>query len=80
MAICEICKQEMMTSDGCVSSRLFIDGQLYNRLQVRERICSDCGAKASFYHHFGCDQEVCQRCGNQLLLFNCENVGIEICE
>ena len=80
MAICEICRQEMSSSDGCLTEKLYIDGNWYKRLSVMPECCPDCGAKKGFYHYFVCDQEICPKCGKQLLLCECKDVGIEISE
>ena len=33
--------------------------------------CGDCGAKKGEYHWDGCDQEYCPKCGEQLLMCEC---------
>lgn len=45
MAICEICRQEMSSSDGCLTEKLYIDENWYKRLSVMTECCPDCGAK-----------------------------------
>lgn len=80
MAICEVCKKEMSLSNGCIPARLFINGIAYERVLVKVETCPDCGAKYGFCHHFGCDQEICPKCKRQLLMCDCEDVGIEIYE
>lgn len=80
MAICEICRQEISSSDGCLTEKLYIDENWYKRLSVMTECCPDCGAEKGFYHHFGCDQEICPKCGKQLLLCECKDIGIEINE
>lgn len=70
----------MKNSDGCIGNDLIIDGKRYKRIKVSLPICPDCGAKYDFYHHFGCDQEICPCCGKQLILCGCEDIGIEITE
>lgn len=35
-------------------------------------VCGDCGAAYGYYHHVGCDCEICPKCGGQLLSCDCE--------
>lgn len=80
MAVCDICKQDMENTTGCVGNDLVIDGKHFKRITVAQKQCPDCGALNGFFHHFGCDQEICPCCGRQLLLCSCEDIGIEIIE
>ncbi len=80
MAICDVCNKEMNTADGCIGEKLLIYGKHYQRIKVVQEVCPDCGAKRNNIHHFGCDMEICPKCGSQLLMCNCEDVGIEITE
>ena len=79
--ICEICGENLNLSKGCSVSKLYINGKLYNRIPVITRIrnkrCVDCNATVGMYHHWGCDQELCPACGNQLLSCRCDDIGVE---
>jgi hypothetical protein len=37
--------------------------------------CGDCGAKTGFYHHPGCDIEICPRCKDQFIGCDCGLTG-----
>lgn len=80
MAVCEFCKQDMITADGCVCVPVVIDGVAYEPLPVGDDCgyyesdddrCPDCGAKYGHYHHPGCDVEECPKCGFQLISCDC---------
>lgn len=81
LCVCEICGQNLKTSDGCSVGRLYIDGRMYKRIPVYASMkngrCVDCNAKYGLYHHWGCDQEICPACGQQLLSCCCEDIGVE---
>ena len=86
MAICEYCKQEMLTADSCVGAYLVIKGKYYRRIRMGEprdmyqyldpkedkkARCGDCGVRIGKIHHFGCDCEACPICGRQLISCDC---------
>jgi len=79
MAICDICKKEMLTADGCKRLPIIHDGKEYEPIKVGDEgdwyedgeRCRDCGAKAGHYHHPGCDCERCPICGGQLITCGC---------
>lgn len=89
MAECEICKKDMLKSDGCNIEDIMIDGKLYERIKVGdvndfsegiedpEFKCHDCGAKTGHYHHWNCDAERCPACNQQLISCDCQDVFID---
>jgi hypothetical protein len=78
MAICEWCNQEMLTADGCTNNTVeYPDGEVlasipYEHEDANHR-CHDCNVKVGQYHHPGCDNEICGRCGGQLISCGCLN-------
>lgn len=48
LCVCEICGQNLKTSDGCSVGRLYIDGRMYKRIPVYASMkngrCVDCNA------------------------------------
>lgn len=83
MAVCEICRREMTTADGCGVSFVLINGKRYERIKRASKRdmfptwygrCDDCGAKRGQYHHAGCDLERCPACGGQLISCDCNAV------
>lgn len=83
MAVCDDCKREMTTSDGCSISKMIIGTKAFHRIRVFEvngalsnlrdgkLRCHDCGALPDRFHHPGCDMELCPRCGNQAISCGC---------
>lgn len=80
MAICEACKREMLTADGCGVPFVIVNGRQYKRIAFgaagdlhpdQSGRCGDCGARRGFLHHVGCDCEACPVCGGQLIGCNC---------
>jgi len=71
MAVCDDCKQDMKTVDGCVFSPInFPDGLARDPVPYpadADGRCPDCGIAPGHYHHPGCDNEVCPKCGKRLL-------------
>ncbi|HTA46385.1 MAG TPA: hypothetical protein VK789_28275 [Bryobacteraceae bacterium] len=91
MAICENCKQEMTTADGCTADRIQFtpDGKkatVHDRNRYGKetrypppdpgRRCHDCGVSVGQFHHPGCDVEECPRCCRQLLSCPCNDEGM----
>ena len=69
---CQCCKQVMSQADGCTAIKAYcpIEGTTYERDTVRAASttytngrCPDCGSRAGYPHHPGCDQDYCQLCG-----------------
>lgn len=82
MAICKYCKREMLKAKGCKEILVPVKGKGYvapiKMGDPRDMAyfygltrCGDCGARAGFYHHPGCDMETCPECGGQLLGCEC---------
>jgi len=68
---CETCERAYRSKLGCSFSHVvYDDGQEIKRERVSFVVngcCPDCFAPAGRYHHTGCDQEKCPRCGVQIL-------------
>ncbi len=80
MAICEDCRQEMLTATSCTLHALAVGGEIHPRVRwgserhwrrTNQR-CYDCGIALGGLHHLGCDIEECPSCGNQLLSCGCQ--------
>ena len=91
MAMCELCRRDMLTTDGSAISQLHAGGGLYQRVPVGghgdfyeggndQTRCTDCGAHFGAYHHWGCDCERCPACGHQLISCDCCDVFANGCE
>lgn len=86
---CEICKKDILTSDGCSIDTINVEGKTYKRIKVGDKDdfnqgiedtefrCHDCNAKNGHYHHWGCDVERCPSCKQQLISCECKDVYIE---
>ena len=78
MAICQCCKNEMCTGDGCCEKAVKYEGSIISRLKVTKdevdgnNRCFDCGAPLNTYHHEGCDIERCPICGEQYISCECD--------
>ena len=83
MAICEICRREMLSACGCIKIPVLHHGKNFHPIKVGdpadfffgeyEGRCGDCGAKPGHYHHPGCDCERCPVCGGQLISCGCDD-------
>jgi rRNA maturation endonuclease Nob1 len=79
MAICNDCNKEMTSvkTNTCTLDTLVIDGKSYKRIPVENggiaKRCHDCNIiqNKGNYHHYGCDMEVCPKCGGQLISCGC---------
>jgi hypothetical protein len=79
MARCEFCEQEMVVGVGCALPTFrFADGSERPRIPYGAEWagapddwpwspCHDCGVTRGQLHHYGCDAELCPRCGGQAL-------------
>ena len=86
---CEICKKEMSIVKGCSVDTISIEGKTYERIKVgdvydlaegiedEEFRCHDCNAQNGHYHHWGCDNERCPACKQQLINCECKEVYID---
>jgi len=73
-AICQDCKQDMMKAKSCTVTHLrFPNGEVFERRKdmYGDKKCHDCGITKGGYHHAGCDNERCPRCGGQLISCDC---------
>lgn len=87
--LCEICKKDMITSNGCSVDTISINGKIYGRVKFgdeyeglkeekpEELRCRDCGVKIGEYHHWKCGIEKCPVCNEQLIGCNCKDVWVE---
>lgn len=78
MALCDYCKQEMLTASGCMWAEEhgieFPDGTKIDAIPhapIDAPRCADCNVQPEECHHPGCDQEECPRCGGQILSCEC---------
>ena len=81
MAFCNFCHQDTEDAAGCVPFGITYDGVEYERIKVGEAgdyyeeiahaECRRCGAKAGYYHHFGCEMETCPLCNDFLKWCGC---------
>lgn len=83
MSKCRYCNKNMLESNGCTEEEIILnDGKSYKRIAVGEKYdfyegkdgdirCHDCNATKGYYHHDGCDCEICPKCHEQLLSCEC---------
>jgi hypothetical protein len=76
VALCEWCKKDMLTVDGCTGNKKieFPDGSQLDSLPYYGSgglRCPDCNVLTGHRHHPGCDREKCPKCGGQLIACRC---------
>jgi len=78
--ICEHCKQNKKKVEGCLLDEVEIAGRHYQRIKFGDedwfededdKRCECCNAKAGYYHHLGCEEEMCPKCMNELQSCGC---------
>lgn len=77
MAVCDYCNQEMSTPGGiktCTGNET-IEFPFGDSLPAipwdGDNICYDCKIQPGGFHHPGCDNEKCPKCGGQLIGCGC---------
>jgi hypothetical protein len=85
MAICDTCKKEMLTVDGCIEMPFQINEELppirygdetrygadWRSSLPENKRCHDCNCKKGQFHHPGCDMEECPNCHRQAIGCDC---------
>ena len=80
MVKCKWCDQEMTTADGCDDNEAveYEDGTCLLAIPFGdsdgdsgEDRCPDCNVEVGYNHHPGCDNEICPRCGSQIISCDC---------
>jgi hypothetical protein len=72
IAVCEICRQQMVNGISCAVHHVQVNGVKTRRLRAdREHVCHDCGAPWGGFHHQHCDMEECPSCSGQLITCDC---------
>ena len=80
MAMCKMCGRDMtvVSTKSCLGNKrvLFSDGQAEPSVPCTATECGngrcvDCNVAVGGFHHPGCDQEKCPRCGGQLISCDC---------
>jgi hypothetical protein len=62
----------MVDGNSCVSVPFPLsDGKEYEPVPNTDEKCGDCGTPPNGFHHPGCDQERCPKCGSQLIACGC---------
>lgn len=66
MSVCQDCHREMLKAASCtITTLIYPDGVRAKRIpHDGDRRCHDCGVLPGGYHHQGCDDERCPRCGS----------------
>lgn len=86
MVKCPDCGKDVNRANGCSVCEIEINGEWYEKLKFgtdddyyhwadEKNRCPDCGAKLGYYHHSGCDMEICPRCDNMSADCICTNFG-----
>ena len=76
---CDYCGKEMLRARGCGMSHIVTsDGRRFPRIRFGDlgeasegERCQDCNAMCGYFHHFGCDNEICPICGDQVISCGC---------
>jgi hypothetical protein len=81
MTLCPACNREIAATDGCAIEGFDDFADQVPRIRIRygsefrdhtpEWSCHDCNAAPGSFHHFGCDMEICPRCGRQAISCDC---------
>lgn len=80
MALCPFCKRDMALAEtvDCSWNRTvhFVKGGEAPAVPWQppdgaEERCPDCNVAPGGFHHPGCDQEPCPRCGGQMISCDC---------
>jgi hypothetical protein len=83
MAKCQYCEREMLSASGCIFTKLVYGKKATRETLLRQKVgdegvynpgerCNDCNALYGYYHHYGCDNERCPKCGRQLIICDCD--------
>ena len=73
-ATCKYCGENMREVSTCSDAMVMIDGKIFVREVYQAdyaRHCPDCGVQDLGIHHFGCDNEMCPKCGDQFAFCAC---------
>jgi len=80
LEVCRGCKKEFFDSETltCKETLEFPDGKELNRIPFalvykgEVRIgCEGCGIAPGGYHHIGCREEICPKCGKEIISCGC---------
>ena len=78
MAICDYCQRDMNVVKTCLWAADV--GVKFNRFLTLPAVpakvrCTECGVKKGGIHHPNCSQEICPKCGGQLIRCDCIEYG-----
>lgn len=93
MEICEACGKDRKIAYGCHHGRIIFDDSKKIQEDEWERIpfaftdmtddspemrCPSCNCKHGYLHHWGCNQEICPRCGDTILTCDCPDPRLTV--